>query len=709
MTTALRTVPDTFLSHTGHPVDPFDPVASGANSGEIANKTAKGITLWVVGLVPGAGGLLGAMIGPMLDAWWPDGKNDAWEAVKKDVEALVDEKIQDLYADLVENKLAGIKRVAKLYTDAAKRATTSELKKVAREEWRGVRRAIEQDITAFMNQKYAWKVLPYFTTLANIHALLLQELIRNEKDLEWWKEKSDTYDPVDDAKKKLKELLDPPSEWSKSGTGGGTYTRHVKETYEQGIDKCAQKGTHKGYDYQRSMLLMAVDYARDLWPMLKEPGKQWPDKLDYDREVWLGPIGKTGGSGWDNWHKENCYYPKTQEKNAFLSAIRLWRSYKDDEDTDYLCAFQRYNARDGWAPPEGATDGNYKEYDFGSCSPVKIWIAGNTDDSLGALGLWWPKDKRIFYCINRHHSGNCKVRYGNYQMENSWWVTDIRNLNPYLEKWKNSARAVMVGFRRWDPWRPEKPTLKSAHFYRFTAPDTSRVLGLKQYSINPDTAVQASAPDGSASQEWQLQAAPEGLWILVNRYSGQYLVRQHGRCVQDEYPATDPRQALWRLDEPDAHTWTLCSPDGTEGVDAAGHLQADASTFAHWFALPVLDTDEPPVLQVQELSCDSRNSVRLTLTNPFPDTTVCDWSLSFHVPADAGVDPRLTTEDGARLQSATADGRGLLIRLTPGGTDRELAHGETRTFTLSTAPPEDITPSALIPADPRLEGDYRHA
>ncbi|MCP9946826.1 insecticidal delta-endotoxin Cry8Ea1 family protein [Streptomyces somaliensis] len=702
MTIALHTVPDTFLPSTGDPLAPSKPVAGGANAGEIANQTAKGITLWVVGLVPGAGGLAGAILGPLMDAWWPNGGEDAWKAVKDDVERIVDEKIDNLYSKLVQNKLKGLKDLSAEYTKAAKNATTSQSKATAREEWRRVRGHILANRQDFMDSDYDWKVLPYFVTLANMHALLLQELIRNEKALEWDKEKTDSYDPVDDAKKQLKELLDPPTEWSRDGTGGGTYTQHVKKAYEKGIEESAKNGYHKGYDYQRTMLRMALDYARELWPLLKEPGTQWPDQLPYDRETWLGPFGDSFGEKWDTWHAENRYYPGS--RSGHMCALRMW-SYFPDSDNSWLNTFQRKMTDTGWGDVEGVGRKDYQEFQWEE-PPDKVTAFGKVKDSLSGFGLYHGSD-RIFYWSNRYHGGS-EQRYVEYGIED-FWISDVRNLNPYVDDkdWEDSARAVVIGMRSNKPWRPKKPTPRSGHFYRFTSPDTGRVLAPRQYTLAPDTAVHAARSDGATSQEWQLQAAGEHLWKLVNRYSGQFLLRRDGHCVQGDHPEAHPEQALWRLREPDPYTWTLCSPDGTEGLDGAGRLRTEASAIARWFAVPVPDTDTPSVLRVDQVGCDTDNRARLTLTNPSAHATVHDWTLSFHLPADGGTDPRLTAHDGLVLRSATTDDRGLLIRLQPDGSGRDLAPGETRTFTLVLTPPDDETPSALIPSDAHLEGETR--
>jgi hypothetical protein len=702
MRTELRTIPNTFMSPSANPADPFNPVSAGQDSGEIANKTAKGLTLWVVGQIPGAGGLLGAILGPLMDTWWPDGKNAAWEAVKGEVEALVNEKIDDLYKDLVENRLNGVRRVSTLYLDAAKKASTDELKRVAREEWRGVRRAIEQEMPMFIQSTYDWKVLPFFVQLANIHAFLLQELIRNEKSLGWDKEKSNDYDPVEDAKKKLKELLDPPTQWSKEGTGGGTYVQHVKQAYEKGIEKCTEKGIHKGYDYQRAMLRLALDYARDLWPMVREPGKKWPDELSYDREAWLGPLGITGGSTWDDWHKKNRYYP--EQAHANICELHIYRRYGNDKR--YLCAFQRrYCDKTDWEPVEGADAGertHYWMWDSVDGTVNRAWMGGNSKGVMSGFAPIREKQNKYMDIWSYLGEEESDVVYQDYGMED-FRISDIRNLNPYKGT-GSSARAVMVAFRQTGTWYPKKPVPRSAHFYRFVSPETGHVLGLHQYSLVPGVDVLASAPDGATGQEWQLQATGEGLWALVNRYSGQHLVRQENRCVQADYPTANPEQALWRLDEPDARTWTLCSPDGTEGMDAAGRVRTEASSFARWFALPVLDTDDQPVLRVEKTSRDADNSVWLTLTNPLPNTTVHDWAVSFYLPADAGRNPRVTSQEDVTLRSVITDDKGHHIRLGPGNNHRGLAPGETRSFIVTTTPTDGETVSALIPAAPRLEG-----
>ncbi|MEE1751152.1 insecticidal delta-endotoxin Cry8Ea1 family protein [Streptomyces sp. SP18CS02] len=688
---------------------------------EFAQEMAKESIVTLVGMVPYVGPVLGLYASAMMKLFWPSEGPDVWADIRDRVEKAIRESLENFWVKLVGYDLDDCKGKVQYYVKMAKIANSgnAEDKRLARAAYFDAKFFLESKYRRFTDDDFGWKALHVFAQYANLHILLLRDIIANASylDLE--------SDDLDKAKKTLAKVA-AKTEKSGGTWSGGTYASYVMNTYEKGVRICFNdKDWPQVFDYQRVMHTGAIDYAQRLWPLLADPGTQ-PKEVERDYYLWQGPFGTTiGGSGADfrkwvyaehsdgtpHWmyplHKPNLY-EKWGIYTAHVSDYRRPSGFQG-----------KYPNSEEWDWTQGTRGDRWHElYPAGKTGrPHKLWVHAVSHLYVTCLCVGWrdKTDSGWYGTVMADEN----QRVDRYQMT-GWSIAAFRVDSRY---WTGHMNALMVGFRPDNPkWIPKEklPPVPGEH-YNLVSPETGQALDLARLSFADGVPAAVAAPGDGLSQQWRLVPAETAghdggeAWRLINRYSHRALTTSDGRAVQRDL---DGGGTVWTLLPNGDHTFRLES-DGV-GIDT---LLGEDALPNRWLLYP--STDTPPTatggtrtrrVRAVPDTVDGRNAIRVTISSPPAAPPIDTWELSLNLPAEAGDTITLATAPArwhsdslvtdARLATADHDGRGTNITITPGSRPGRLGEGETLTLILLTSTTaQDIDPAALMPDDIRLNGE----
>ncbi|AXE96598.1 insecticidal delta-endotoxin Cry8Ea1 family protein [Paraburkholderia sp. DD10] len=144
-------------------------------------------TVLTVGLaqIPEVGWLVSAAVKLL----WPSDKEDVWPQVRKQVEELVDRKIDDAVFSLLRARLNGLGGVTKLYL----RAIATRDNEAIRSQFLASNTEFVAAAAEFRNPDYEWVLAPLFGMFSTMHMMLLRDCVLNGKNWGWSRA---TYDDI---------------------------------------------------------------------------------------------------------------------------------------------------------------------------------------------------------------------------------------------------------------------------------------------------------------------------------------------------------------------------------------------------------------------------------------------------------------------------------------------------------------------------------
>lgn len=695
---------------------------------ELGQDLIKSVLASVATKTPGVGFLAGGIVTLLLSKLWPTA-NDPWEAIEGRVKAVVKQAITELYQKIVDNQLAGLK---KLYTDYADKAVHGS-KESARDAWRAARSAILNDYPAFTDKDYGYATLPLFAQMANLHICLLRDGIQNGDKIEF---------SADDITWMQKELTDIAV---KHGDGKyGSYTQYVYDTYEAGLKN---NNVEDKVGYQREMHWSAVEYARFFWPALGDPSNT-PESVWRQYVVYFGPWGAYD-TGYDEWLKENTPYARNSNP-GHLIGVESYALIDKGLPTGFIMSYD--GSGKGENPKSvGDTDDNKRVVNFGKVEIHEIEIGSEGEYGNDHLHLF----DRLYVCYTQDGSNEYKEVCASYEgNENNchffkfgdyWKLCELSIVDTSVvdmgdpdivgnERQKTFIRSLAVGVQpREQSVKPEvSAPLKRDGHYAVLSRVTGQALDLARISTDDTVPVILRDHDGADSQVWQFRQSDGGAWQLVNAYNGRVLAGGDGPTATTTATPDLLATTHWNLDPNPARNTVhrivsaqrdlLLAPAGTGGPAVAA-LSAppaaigddwdgdETAQASQWMIVPVPDSGPVaearaarPALYALPAAGDATagKDLPLVLDNP-PDGTVVDgsWHLEFLLPAEAGTALTTAESDTVTVTCATAEERGIRVTIAPTTGAQNLAPGQQMTFTL-TVPPS--APALLPPAAARLNG-----
>ncbi|GGS83639.1 insecticidal delta-endotoxin Cry8Ea1 family protein [Streptomyces badius] len=682
-------VPDTFRS---------GPDVNEELDSDFVLEMSKDAIVTVISMIPTAGPLLGLIASGVLKLFWPtSGQRDVWAEIRAQVEALIDEKLGELWADIVTSDLAWCKAKVDTYVREAKRAASGNQN--------DIQAALNAYITAntdlvgkfdrFTKTAHDWKTLHVFAQYANLHILLLRDAIANADRIALGEER------LDEAKKLLAKVAAPVIPTITGKWAGGTYTAYVMNTYDKGVKLMWDRSWIKAFDYQRVMSLGALDYAVRLWPKLVDP-EYHPKEIKRDYCLWLGPFGKTSGATFGEWARKNYPYSSGMPEPFEEFGVYTGGGLK------LVTGFQAKVAGK-WENIQGFSGSKWYDVVPGvnHGRPYKLWVRASSNYAVRQFAVEFG-DKTQTPWYGEHDYGHNQSVSG--AKIPKWSMVHVRG--DRYDRFE--CQSVVFGFRPDSPkWQFDKKYLgpKAGEFYTLTCADTGQSLDLATLSPAAGTPAALSRPTEAMSQQWQFVPAETAdqdgstAWVLINRYSGLPLVCRDGGALQ-EAAAGDTTPSRWLLRHDDDHTLHL-----EAGGRELGDLLGLGPTPRRWLLHPTSEVSptaegspHQPQIWAKPEVIDGRSAVRITVSNPVRGPQAEDFTLSLTLPRAAGADRRIAySQDDAgsdqdmrlAVQSSRADERGMKVVLTPEGQRGSLAEGQIATFTLVT----DMTPDAFDPAN----------
>ncbi|GAA0741577.1 insecticidal delta-endotoxin Cry8Ea1 family protein [Clostridium oceanicum] len=173
---------------------------------------------------PGIVGTFGGKIGqPLMDMLWPyANQNYLWEKIRAEVEKIVGNKIADSRFQQVKNKLAGLKKATQEYIDWIEAANegkdVTDTMKNKLDSLDSLFTSELVQIGDIQNKVYDVEFLPIYVQAANIHLMLLRDVVLNLERT------NHTQDEINEYKLELNNKIKE-------------YTNHCKNTYKKAIEK----------------------------------------------------------------------------------------------------------------------------------------------------------------------------------------------------------------------------------------------------------------------------------------------------------------------------------------------------------------------------------------------------------------------------------------------------------------------------------------
>lgn len=338
-----------------------------ASTSTAVNDAIRKAVLAGLSKVPEAGGLLAALAGHL----WPASGEDQWARMRREIEALINQKLTDFKVNDVKEALEGLRRVIDNYIRST-RPRSPQANSYPSEKYNSALAVLLGSSPRFASEGYELLLLPLFTQMANMHLALLRDGVLHGQSWGW----------DDEIIEQTRVTLT---------TQIAEYCDHVQEWYGNGLNKypVPTTGDNKRAwgnrnHYIRNMTLQVLDIAH-FWPSFL-PGAPAPAKLT--RELFSDPYGSANAV-------ENPI-ALTSSARPRLSTVSIWGG-------DRIDAVQlRFDGQD-WEPRQG----NDKS---GSNTPPHGWngiirpdnpvveVLGFSGEVAGGLMLIFQDGSRTQLC-----------------------------------------------------------------------------------------------------------------------------------------------------------------------------------------------------------------------------------------------------------------------------------------------------------------------
>ncbi|MGV3604453.1 MAG: insecticidal delta-endotoxin Cry8Ea1 family protein [Dyadobacter fermentans] len=296
--------------------------------------------------IPEGGEILSALV----DIFWPSDKPSAWDEVKAQVEALVDQKIGDFEYQLVTEDLAGLSGLLAIYLDELNDGSNEE--KLI--QWFAVRNGFVAALPHFQAKGYELPLLGLFGQFANMYLSVLRDVVVKGK--EWGRTDADHARDISTLTKTIQDF--------------NNYTQNI---YQNALSaKIGSTGfVYKQAEpfrtvnaFERQMTFLVLDF-QNLWKyydITQYPNGTGDAEL-ITREVYSDPMG-TGANS------DIRFTVPTPMATQFPTVVDVWSNDK------YFTSVQMtYPPNSGLGgvtqtPKYGTPDGAHRTYNLAPSNPV---------------------------------------------------------------------------------------------------------------------------------------------------------------------------------------------------------------------------------------------------------------------------------------------------------------------------------------------------
>lgn len=124
----------------------------------------------------------GLIFGPMLSLFFPDKSEKVrWEELIKQIEALIDQKIDAAVLSLMLSEVSALGQLAKKFKITVEKGSPESI----RSEFINLDNEFEGLTTKLQNPDYSWLLLPLYAISANMHGSLMRVCILESESWEW--------------------------------------------------------------------------------------------------------------------------------------------------------------------------------------------------------------------------------------------------------------------------------------------------------------------------------------------------------------------------------------------------------------------------------------------------------------------------------------------------------------------------------------------
>lgn len=225
---------------------------------------------------------VGLFLTDLLEALWPESKEDVWSEIKSQVEALINKKLDDFLYEQVSEDLQGLQNVAEDYLRAISDGYHSE---EIKSRWVALNELILNAKPHFETAGSEFLLLPLFVQFVNLHISILRDMVAFGKT--WGCTDAEVADYKQDLSKYIKE-----------------YTDYVNTQYANKLSTINPAGnSHRTEPFNsrnnfiRQSTLTILDF-KDLWNYLDlNVYPTPPDEIVLNREIYSDPYGTADDSG----------------------------------------------------------------------------------------------------------------------------------------------------------------------------------------------------------------------------------------------------------------------------------------------------------------------------------------------------------------------------------------------------------------------------
>ncbi|GGZ95163.1 hypothetical protein GCM10010371_63850 [Streptomyces subrutilus] len=683
---------------------------NGASDADLAFQMGKDVLIGMTGFIPGVGWLAGLGLGWLLNALAPSPGADVWDSIKDRVEKLIDQKLEESYFEARKKALLGIQDIAEDYCFTVQAEAPNYGRVIAR--FDAAEQKLNSEMHEFQHEIHKVPVLPLFVQAANMHLMLLRDVVQHGST--WGLPSRD----IDRYKARLAERTDP----GLSGTPK-SYVGWAYRTYQKGYEDL-------GWDVER------MSYERGMWTNGYGQFRAWPyldvvkfpkgAKVELGYEVFVGPLGRIYG----DIGRKGLRVPGDITRDPIVH-LRL-----EENDTGLG---RIVGGSVGHGNGEGEVS---EEYSFGAkrgkgltYNPEKgeritrVWGRGEWSGSYhGVNAFAFATDKGFESRWIGNHTFGCTKEQSFDDLEIPGHYVSSFHGGDLTEGTSGSARTLewmAIGFRS----EPKPPSIEPGT-YVLQNVTSGTVATLESLSMASGIEIVPGKDPDSAASQWHYTSDGR----LKNCFSGKYLgvvsptarvLAQVGKSDSLVFDFEwEPGSGSTAGDLLTGRAMVSETPEFGVGYVGFEHfpihpgsmerqLTFDTVNYCLWSLRRVANQQltwstshkQSITLAVTEQTSGYFNA-EVVLGNPEQASMVEEgWRLEFYLPK--GLGGTVSVSGDAELVSAKPDGRGLrvAIKAAEWATQKTIPPGRSVTFSLAggaEVPTEDISGVRIRPDMPRL-------
>ncbi len=404
------------------------------------NNAARKAVATGLGMIPEVGEILGALV----DIFWPETKEDVWDEVKAQVEALIDLKIGDLVSQQVRDDLAGLSNSTILYLHALKNENIEDTKV----QWIVTRNSFAVALPHFQSPEYQVPLLGMFAQFANIYLAILRDGAAFGKG--WGMNDAEHKQVVTDLQSTIKDFRKYAIDtyWIGRRIANDKYTKYTQENPKTFERDCIYFAIINEYD--REMTLTVLDYM-NTWEYFDVSKYPNGTKVELTREIYSDPMGTCVD---EKGIKLNTHQPPTN----LPTNVTVW-------------AHDRINAVQVTYPAGGGPGGVTKTERMGSASGSNKPPLGGTfnispDNPITKIWVSWGDVVEAL--IFEFSDGTKTPRLGKLSGDkHHYWSYELEGLSSIhingRSRFYDNAEAIVLGFKFWQSPSETLDTVRSLY------------------------------------------------------------------------------------------------------------------------------------------------------------------------------------------------------------------------------------------------------